>query len=126
MLGVDAEEFNKALCKPRVKVGTEWVNKGQTKEQVNWSVGALAKGFYARLFHVLVARCNLTLDARDFDRNYFIGVLDIAGFEIFDVSQSQLKFNFRNVRTTTLFPLNRYNCDCAANCVKFYANFFIN
>lgn len=32
--GVDAEEFMKALCKPRVKVGTEWVNKGQTKDQV--------------------------------------------------------------------------------------------
>jgi myosin heavy chain 6/7 len=27
----------------------------------------------------------LTLDAREIPRAYFIGVLDIAGFEIFDV-----------------------------------------
>ncbi len=87
-MGINAEDFNKALCRPRVRVGTEWVNKGQNMEQVNWSIGALAKGFYARLFHVLVMRCNLTLDARVFERSYFIGVLDIAGFEIFDVRKT--------------------------------------
>lgn len=32
--GVDAEAFLKALTKPRVRVGTEWVNKGQNLEQV--------------------------------------------------------------------------------------------
>ncbi len=31
---VDPEEFMKAILKPRVKVGTEWVNKGQNLEQV--------------------------------------------------------------------------------------------
>jgi myosin heavy chain 6/7 len=34
MYGVPFEEFLKALLKPRVKVGTEWVNKGQNLEQV--------------------------------------------------------------------------------------------
>ncbi len=85
-VGVNHEELLKAFCKPRVKVGTEWVNKGQNLEQVNWGLGAMAKGFYNRLFDVLVKRCNKTLDARDLPREYFIGVLDIAGFEIFDVS----------------------------------------
>lgn len=33
-LGVNHEEFLKALTKPRVRVGTEWVNKGQNLEQV--------------------------------------------------------------------------------------------
>ena len=32
--GVDAEAFLKAMTKPRVRVGTEWVNKGQNLEQV--------------------------------------------------------------------------------------------
>ena len=64
VLGINAEEFNKALCKPRVKVGAEWVAKGQNMEQVNWSIGAMAKGFYARLFHVLVR----TLHSRNCDK----------------------------------------------------------
>jgi myosin protein heavy chain len=35
MYGVDADVLLKAYCKPRVKVGTEWVNKGQNAEQVS-------------------------------------------------------------------------------------------
>lgn len=41
MYGVSTEEFLKALLRPRVKVGSEWVNKGQNMEQVVWSVGAM-------------------------------------------------------------------------------------
>jgi myosin heavy subunit len=32
--GCDYNAFVNAMCKPRVKVGTEWVNKGQNSEQV--------------------------------------------------------------------------------------------
>jgi myosin heavy subunit len=52
---------------------------------VLWSKGAMAKGIYNRIFDWLVVMCNKTLDAREIPRMYFIGVLDIAGFEIFDV-----------------------------------------
>jgi myosin protein heavy chain len=68
-----------------VKVGTEWVNKGQNPQQVDWTVGALAKALYARMFDWLIERCNRTLDAHKLERHHHIGVLDIAGFEIFDV-----------------------------------------
>jgi myosin heavy chain 6/7 len=37
------------------------------------------------MFNWLVERVNVTLDVKA-KRQYFIGVLDIAGFEIFDVS----------------------------------------
>lgn len=37
MYGVDTDEFLKALTRPRVKVGNEWVNKGQNLEQVSAS-----------------------------------------------------------------------------------------
>lgn len=66
------------------KVGNEWVNKGQNKEQVYNAIGALSKSIYSRCFRWLVDRVNETLDAKT-KRQYFIGVLDIAGFEIFDV-----------------------------------------
>ena len=39
------------------------------------------------MFVWLVERVNQTLDVKA-KRQYFIGVLDIAGFEIFDVSHS--------------------------------------
>ncbi|VDM28387.1 unnamed protein product [Toxocara canis] len=86
MYGVIAEELLKAFTRPRVKVGTEWVNKGQNVEQVNWAVGAMGKAIYGRVFNWLVKKCNNTLDQKGIARDYFIGVLDIAGFEIFDVS----------------------------------------
>ena len=85
LLGVNAGDLLKGLLKPKIKVGTEFVTQGRNKEQVNYSVSALAKSLYDRMFAWLVKRVNKTLDTKK-PRNYFIGVLDIAGFEIFDVS----------------------------------------
>jgi len=52
--------------------------------QVVYSVAALAKAIYGKMFTWLVARVNKTLETKN-KRQYFIGVLDIAGFEIFEV-----------------------------------------
>ena len=49
------------------------------------AVGALAKAVYDKMFLWMVTRINQQLDTKQ-PRQYFIGVLDIAGFEIFDVS----------------------------------------
>ena len=85
-MGINAGDLLKGLLKPKIKVGTEFVFQGRNKEQVNYSVSALAKTIYDRMFAWLVKRVNKTLDTKA-KRNYFIGVLDIAGFEIFDVSK---------------------------------------
>ncbi len=61
------------------------MNKGQNKEQVINSIGALSKSIYSRCFNWLVDRVNQTLNVKTVKRAFFIGVLDIAGFEIFDV-----------------------------------------
>lgn len=63
--------------------------------QVVFAVGALAKATYDRLFRWLVSRINQTLDTK-LPRQFFIGVLDIAGFEIFEV---------RAARTTRLYSV---------------------
>ena len=34
LMGCNADEMMKSYCKPKIKVGTEWVTKGQTCEQV--------------------------------------------------------------------------------------------
>jgi myosin protein heavy chain len=98
------EAFVKALTRPRVRVGNEWVNKGQNLEQVSWAVGAMAKALYARVFHWIVSKCNITLDQKGLSRDYFIGVLDIAGFEIFDFNSfEQLWINFVNEKLQQFF-----------------------
>lgn len=84
MLGVEGEEMYAAFVKPRIKVGTEFVTKGQNVNQCNYSVGAMAKAIFDRVFKFLVKKCNQTLDTQN-KKQHFIGVLDIAGFEIFDV-----------------------------------------
>ena len=93
MVGIPVGEFHKSLVKPKVKVGTEYVNKGQNVAQVVFAIGALSKALYERMFIWIVDRVNKALDTKQ-KRSYFIGVLDIAGFEIFDVSNIYLNTSF--------------------------------
>ncbi|KAM4673586.1 myosin heavy chain, skeletal muscle, adult-like isoform 1-T1 [Amazona ochrocephala] len=103
LMGLNSADLLKALCYPRVKVGNEYVTKGQTVQQVNNAVGALAKAVYERMFLWMVVRINQQLDTKQ-PRQYFIGVLDIAGFEIFDFNSfEQLCINFTNEKLQQFF-----------------------
>ena len=84
LMGLNSADLLKGLCHPRVKVGNEYVTKGQNVQQVYYSIGALAKAVYEKMFNWMVVRINNSLETKQ-PRQYFIGVLDIAGFEIFDV-----------------------------------------
>jgi myosin protein heavy chain len=106
LLGIPADAFVKALLHPRVKAGREWVEKVQTPEQVNLSIDALAKGIYERGFGDLVDRINSQLDrtGAGADDSHFIGVLDIAGFEIFEENSfEQLCINYTNEKLQQFF-----------------------
>ncbi|XP_044204638.1 myosin, heavy chain 7B, cardiac muscle, beta a isoform X2 [Thunnus albacares] len=103
LMGVSSADLIKGLLHPRVKVGNEYVVKGQNVEQVNYAVGALAKATYDRMFKWLVGRINKTLYT-SLPRQYFIGVLDIAGFEIFELNSfEQLCINFTNEKLQQFF-----------------------
>lgn len=106
LLEIPADAFIKALLHPRVKAGREWVEKVQTPEQVNLSIDALAKGIYERGFGDLVDRINRQLDrtGAGADDSHFIGVLDIAGFEIFEENSfEQLCINYTNEKLQQFF-----------------------
>lgn len=100
LLGCDCQDMYKNLLKPRIKVGNEFVTQGRNKDQVAYSVGAMSKAMFDRLFKWLVKKCNETLDTKQ-KRQHFIGVLDIAGFEIFDVS---LPIKFKNKLSYFILP----------------------
>ncbi|KAI3370050.1 hypothetical protein L3Q82_024840 [Scortum barcoo] len=103
LMGLNSADLLKALCYPRVKVGNEFVTKGQTVPQVNNAVMALSKSVYEKMFLWMVVRINEMLDTKQ-PRQFFIGVLDIAGFEIFDFnSLEQLCINFTNEKLQQFF-----------------------
>uniref|UniRef100_A0A8C4TMP6 Myosin, heavy chain 7B, cardiac muscle, beta a n=1 Tax=Erpetoichthys calabaricus TaxID=27687 RepID=A0A8C4TMP6_ERPCA len=103
LMGLSSADLIKGLLHPRVKVGNEYVVKGQNVEQVVYAVGALAKATYDRMFKWLVSRINKTLYT-SLPRQFFIGVLDIAGFEIFDYNSfEQLCINFTNEKLQQFF-----------------------
>ncbi|XP_008284560.1 myosin heavy chain, fast skeletal muscle-like, partial [Stegastes partitus] len=103
LMGLNSADLLKALCYPRVKVGNEFVTKGQTVPQVNNAVMALCKSVYEKMFLWMVVRINEMLDTKQ-PRQFFIGVLDIAGFEIFDFnSLEQLCINFTNEKLQQFF-----------------------
>uniref|UniRef100_A0A3P8TP08 Myosin, heavy chain b n=1 Tax=Amphiprion percula TaxID=161767 RepID=A0A3P8TP08_AMPPE len=103
LMSLNSADLLKGLCYPRVKVGNEYVTKGQTVPQVTNAVGALAKSVYEKMFLWMVIRINEMLDTKQ-PRQFFIGVLDIAGFEIFDFnSMEQLCINFTNEKLQQFF-----------------------
>uniref|UniRef100_A0A673FYP7 Myosin-7 n=1 Tax=Sinocyclocheilus rhinocerous TaxID=307959 RepID=A0A673FYP7_9TELE len=103
LMGLNSADLIKGLCHPRVKVGNEWVTKGQNVQQVNYAVGALSKAVYEKMFLWMVMRINQSLETKQ-PRQYFIGVLDIAGFEIFEFNTfEQLCINFTNEKLQQFF-----------------------
>merc|ERR1712223_844684 len=101
---IDAFQMIKAFCKPRIKVGTEWVIKGQTCEQSTNATAGIARAIYDRLFKFLIEKCNATLIDKTMKKANFCAVLDIAGFEIFEYNGfEQISINFVNEKLQQFF-----------------------
>lgn len=121
LLGVEHLAFKSALLNPVIRAGKEFVTQAREREQVQRSIEALSRSLYERLFGKLVDRLNTLLFAggnanntNNNNNNYnstsvkshstFIGVLDIAGFEIFENNSfEQLLINFTNEKLQQFF-----------------------
>merc|ERR1719419_2039902 len=104
LLGIQVTDLTKAFLKPRIKVGRDYVTKAQSKEQVEFAIEAIAKATYERLFKWIVTRINRSLDRTKRQGASFIGILDIAGFEIFELNSfEQLCINYTNEKLQQLF-----------------------
>merc|ERR1712083_1280933 len=57
LFGCDTNELLKAFCKPKIKVGTEWVTKQTSCEAAQNGVGGIARASFDRLFKWLIIKC---------------------------------------------------------------------
>ncbi|CAO2641745.1 Myosin-11 (Fragments) [Lemmus lemmus] len=104
LVGINVTDFTRAILTPRIKVGRDVVQKAQTKEQADFAIEALAKATYERLFRWILSRVNKALDKTHRQGASFLGILDIAGFEIFEVNSfEQLCINYTNEKLQQLF-----------------------
>merc|ERR1719355_168928 len=102
--GIDTEWMITYFCKPKLKVGTEWVSKGQTCSGAANSVGGIGRKVYELVFRFITDKCNLTLLDPTMKKVQYIGCLDIAGFEIFDYNGfEQICINFCNEKLQQFF-----------------------
>merc|ERR1719195_1588819 len=104
LFGCDTNELLKAFCKPKIKVGTEWVTKQTSCEAAQNGVGGIARASFDRLFKWLIIKCNDTLIDATMKKANFCSVLHIAGFEIFEYNGfEQISINFVNEKLQQFF-----------------------
>ena len=110
--GVDCEWMITYFCKPKLKVGTEWVSKGQTCDGASQSVGGIGRSIYERVFTFIMNKCNETLFDPTMKKVQYIGCLDIAGFEIFDYNGfEQICINFANEKLQQFFNQHMFTLE---------------
>ncbi|KAI8354676.1 P-loop containing nucleoside triphosphate hydrolase protein [Blakeslea trispora] len=116
LLGVPPVLFKKHLLEPQIRAGNEWVSQSKSPTQVKDNLDALAKVLYERNFGQIVRRVNSAIDGGPFFQSLleekkdldgderYIGVLDIAGFEIFKINSfEQLCINYTNEKLQDFF-----------------------
>lgn len=91
ILQVDPFTLRNALTFRVINTGgaggrTSTYNVPQNKVQAEGARDALAKTIYSRIFDYLIEKTNQALSKFNLEFACVIGVLDIYGFEIFDVS----------------------------------------
>jgi myosin-6 len=97
MFQVDAAVMRAKMVTKLVKVRSEEYEQPMNPQNAVYSRDALAKATYSRLFDFLVSKVNDSLRDDAGAVHNFIGVLDIYGFEFFDVNSfEQLCINFAN------------------------------
>merc|ERR1711971_1113215 len=112
LLGIDCEWMITYFCKPKLKVGTEWVQKGSTCSNAASSVSGIARAIYERTFRITVEKCNETLCDPTMKKVTYIGVLDIAGFEIFDYNGfEQICINYVNEKLQQFFNSHMFTLE---------------
>ncbi|XP_011153865.1 unconventional myosin-Va isoform X2 [Harpegnathos saltator] len=104
LLGLDVGAMRKWLCHRKIVSTREVFLKPMNAQQAIGARDALAKHIYAELFNWIVAGINGSLQSLQTSQAHFIGVLDIYGFETFDVNSfEQFCINYANEKLQQQF-----------------------
>ncbi|XP_029909650.1 unconventional myosin-Vc [Myripristis murdjan] len=111
LLGVSTEGLVQWLCHRRIVLVAETVVKPVLKERAVNARDALAKQIYAHLFDFVIHEINTALKVPG-KQHAFIGVLDIYGFETFDVNSfEQFCINYANEKLQQQFNLHVFKLE---------------
>ncbi|XP_056244142.1 unconventional myosin-Va-like [Seriola aureovittata] len=111
LMGVSFEEMAHWLCHRKLQTTTETYVKSVSKMNAVNGRDALAKHIYSRLFKWIVDSVNNALKSAK-KQHSFIGVLDIYGFETFDVNSfEQFCINYANEKLQQQFNLHVFKLE---------------
>lgn len=103
LLGISAEDMEKALCSRQIAVAGDKVTTFLKKDQAEECIGALSKAIYSKVFDWLVNIINTSLE-NDEKMHQHVGILDIFGFEHFKLNSfEQFCINYANEKIQQKF-----------------------
>ncbi|KYO21221.1 hypothetical protein Y1Q_0001487 [Alligator mississippiensis] len=111
LMGVEYEEMSHWLCHRKLATATETYIKPISKLQAINARDALAKHIYANLFNWIVNHVNKALHSA-VKQHSFIGVLDIYGFETFEINSfEQFCINYANEKLQQQFNMHVFKLE---------------
>ncbi|KAG8575713.1 hypothetical protein GDO81_009651 [Engystomops pustulosus] len=111
LMGVDYEEMAHWLCHRKLVTAAETFIKPLSRLQATNARDALSKHIYANLFSWIVTQVNKAL-LSSAKQNSFIGVLDIYGFETFEINSfEQFCINYANEKLQQQFNLHVFKLE---------------
>uniref|UniRef100_A0A8C3KWL6 Unconventional myosin-Va n=1 Tax=Chrysolophus pictus TaxID=9089 RepID=A0A8C3KWL6_CHRPC len=111
LMGVEYEEMAHWLCHRKLATATETYIKPVSKLHAINARDALAKHIYANLFNWIVDHVNKALHST-VKQHSFIGVLDIYGFETFEINSfEQFCINYANEKLQQQFNMHVFKLE---------------
>ncbi|XP_042909749.1 unconventional myosin-Va isoform X2 [Parasteatoda tepidariorum] len=111
LLGIDCDQMNTWLCNRKIQSMREVITMPLPHSQALFARDALAKHIYSQLFEWIVKQINKSL-ASNKKIHKFIGVLDIYGFETFEINSfEQFCINYANEKLQQQFNMHVFKLE---------------
>ncbi|XP_077421039.1 unconventional myosin-Va isoform X3 [Vanacampus margaritifer] len=111
LVGVTYEDMAQWLCHRKLKTASETYIKTLPRLQATNARDALSKHIYAKLFNWIVEHVNKAL-ITNIKQHSFIGVLDIYGFETFEINSfEQFCINYANEKLQQQFNMHVFKLE---------------
>uniref|UniRef100_A0A3P9LLX2 Unconventional myosin-Va n=1 Tax=Oryzias latipes TaxID=8090 RepID=A0A3P9LLX2_ORYLA len=111
LVGVTYQDMSQWLCHRKLKTANETYVKPLPRLQATNARDALSKHIYAKLFSWIVEHVNKAL-VTNVKQHSFIGVLDIYGFETFEINSfEQFCINYANEKLQQQFNMHVFKLE---------------